>query len=72
MQCDILHLYCGLRSQLLCIDISVYVFYFSQVVQEVTRTSLNQTLSWLDLTNFQVNTKNSFFIESIKNIYCTW
>ena len=27
-----------------------------KVVQEVTRTSLNQTLSWLDLTNFQVIT----------------
>ena len=30
------------------------LFYFSQAVQEVTLTSLHQTLSWLDLSHFQV------------------
>ena len=31
-----------------------------EVVQEVTRTSLNQTLSWLDLTKFQVKLLREF------------
>lgn len=33
-----------------------------ETVQEVTRTSLNQTLSWLDLTNFQVKLLREFSV----------
>jgi len=38
-----------------------------EVVQEVTRTSLNQTLSWLDLTNFQVKLLREFSVIFLGN-----
>jgi len=38
-----------------------------EVVQEVTRTSLNQTLSWLDLTTFQVKLLREFSVIFLGN-----